>query len=201
MKTIALVAFAGVAALGISALSLADTARAAHVRVDLAVPDQAAIGRPMDVQAHFHSASDEAIPNLTVTFHEEVTFGGVTSDVELGRAVTDENGFAALTYEPRTAGTHEIHVRYAYDNGEEEDAAASITVPAAGEQLYRSTAGVKIPGLNVGLLMALVAAVWTVLLTVALRVIAIARAGSEEPPEAPSLGRTHPRPTGFTGGR
>lgn len=201
MKTITFKASVALAVLGIAALGMAGTARAAHVRVDLAVPDQAAIGRPMEVQAHFHSASAEAIPNLTVTFHEEVTFGGVTSDVELGRAVTDENGYAALTYEPRTAGNHEIHVRYTYANGEEEDAAASITVPAAGEQLYRSTAGVKIPGLNVWLLMALVATIWAILLSVALRVIAIARAGSEEPPEAPSLGRTHPRPTGFAGGR
>lgn len=179
MKTITFVAFAAVVALGIATLSLASTARAAHVKVNLDVPDQPAIGRPMEVQAHFHSASDEAIPNLTVTFHEEVTFGGVTSDVELGRAVTDEDGYAALTYEPRTAGTHQIHVRYAYEDGEEEDAAASITVPAAGEQLYRSTAGVKIPGLNVWLLMALVAAVWTILISVAVRVIAIARAGEQ----------------------
>lgn len=179
MKTITFVAFAAVVALGIATLSLASTARAAHVKVNLDVPDQPAIGRSMEVQAHFHSASDEAIPNLTVTFHEEVTFGGVTSDVELGRAVTDEDGYAALTYEPRIAGTHQIHVRYAYEDGEEEDAAASITVPAAGEQLYRSTAGVKIPGLNVWLLMALVAAVWTILISVAVRVIAIARAGEQ----------------------
>jgi len=179
MNTIAFKASLALAVLGIAALSMAGSARAAHVKVDLALPDQAAVGRPMEVQAHFHSASDEAIPGLTVTFHEEVTFGGVTSDVELGRAVTDEDGYAALTYQPRTSGSHEIHVRYTYEDGEEEDAAASITVPAAGEQLYRSTAGIKIPGLNVWLLMALVAIVWTILISVAVRVIAIARAGEQ----------------------
>jgi hypothetical protein len=118
---------------------------------------------------------------MTVIFHEEVTFGGVTSDVELGQAVTDANGAAVLTYAPRTAGAHEIHVRYAYGDGEAEDAAASMTVPATGQQLYRSTAGIKIPGLNVWLLMALVAVVWVILLSVAMRVIAIAHAGSDEP--------------------
>ncbi|MBF8298886.1 MAG: hypothetical protein HW395_1543, partial [candidate division NC10 bacterium] len=112
MKSITFTAFATVLAVGVFALSMAGTARAAHIRVELSVPDQPAIGQPMEVQAHFHSESDDAITDMAVTFHEEVTFGGVTSDVELGRAVTDEDGFAALTYEPRTAGAHEIHVRY-----------------------------------------------------------------------------------------
>ena len=184
MKSIAFMAFATVLAVGIAALSLAGTARAAHIRVDLSVPDEAAIGQPMEVQAHFHSESDEAITGMAVTFHEEVSFGGVTSDVELGRAVTDADGFAGLTYEPRTAGDHEIHVRYTYADGEEEDAAASLTIPATGQQLYRSTAGVKIPGLNVWLLMALVAVVWAILLSVAFRVIAIAHAETDASPMA-----------------
>ncbi len=184
MKSIILTASATVLAVGIAALSLAGTARAAHILVDLSVPDEAAIGQPMEVQAHFHSESDDAITGMEVTFHEEVSFGGVTSDVELGRAVTDDDGFAALTYAPRTAGNHEIHVRYTYADGEEEDAAASLTVPATGEQLYRSTAGVKIPGLNVWLLMALVAVVWAILLSVAFRVIAIAHAETDASPMA-----------------
>ena len=182
MKSIAFKAFAAVlVAVGIAALSITGTARAAHVVVDIDVPEQPAIGQPMEVQAHFHSETDDAITDMPVTFHEEVTFGGVTSDVDLGSAVTDENGFAALTYELRTAGDHDIHVRYSYGDGEEEDAFASITVPATGQQMYQSTAGVKIPGLNVWLLMALVAAVWAILLSVAFRVIAIAHA-DEIPP-------------------
>ena len=181
MKTIALKATLTVLVAGIAAWGLVGTARAAHIRVDLSVPEQPAIGQPMDVQAHFHSESDDAITDMEVTFHEEVSFGGVTSDVELGRAVTDEDGFAALTYEPRTAGDHEIHVRYTYGDGEEEDAAASLTVPATGQQLYRSTAGVKIPGLNVWLLMALVATVLAILLSVAFRVVAIAHDDDASP--------------------
>ncbi len=181
MKSIVFTAFATVLAIAIAALSLTGTARAAHVRVDLSLPDQPAIGQPTEIQAHFHSESDAVIAGMTVTFHEEVSFGGVTGDVELGRAVTDENGVATLTYEPRTAGTHEILVHYTYGDGEAEDAAASLTVPATGQQLYRSTAGVKIPGLNAWLLMTLVAAVWAILLSVALRVIAIAHADDASP--------------------
>jgi hypothetical protein len=185
MKSIVFKASITLLALGVAALGLAGTASASHVVVNLSVPHEMAIGQPMAVQANFHSDADAApIAGVTVIFHEEVTFGGVTSDVELGGAVTDENGVAALTYEPRTAGTHEIHVRYTYGDGEEEDVAASLNVPATGQQLYRSTAGVKIPGLNVWLLMALVATVWAILLSVAFRVIAIAHDG-----ELPPMGR------------
>lgn len=190
------------AALGVAAFSLTGIASASHVVVDLSAPHQMSIGQPMEVQADFHSEADKApIAGMTVTFHEEVTFGGVTSDVELGQAVTDANGLAALTYAPRAAGTHEIHVRYAYGDGQAEDAAASITVPATGQQLYRSTAGVKIPGLNVWLLMALVAIVWAILLSVAFRVVAIARAGADEATEASAFRRANPKVAGSVGGR
>jgi hypothetical protein len=165
-----------VLALAVATLVFANTAEAAHVVVDLTVPEQPAIGQPATITARFHADTDQsAIAGLEVAFHEEVTFAGVTSDVDLGSAVTDSNGEATLVYEPRVAGTHEIHVRYAYGDGaEEEDAVASLTVPAGGQQLHQSTAGVKITGLNVWLLMALVATVWAVLLSVAFRVIAIA---------------------------
>ncbi len=177
------------AAMGIAALSLVGPAGASHVKVDLLVPDQPAIGQPMQVQADFHREGDAApIAGMTVAFHEAVTIGGVTGDVDLGSAVTDANGIAQLTYQPRTAGAHEIHVRYAYAGGETEDAAASFSVPPTTAQLYQSTAGVSIPGLSVWALMALVAIVWVTLLSVAVRVIAIAHAGSDEPQGMPLAG-------------
>ncbi len=118
-----------------------------------------------------------------------MTIGGITGDVDLGSAVTDANGVAHLTYQPRTAGPHEIHVRYAYQGGETEDAAASFSVPPTTAQLYQSTAGVSIPGLSSWALMALVAVVWAILLSVAGRVIAIAHAGAVEPEANPPAGR------------
>jgi hypothetical protein len=169
------------AGVALAAFSLVGSAGASHVKVDLLVPDQPVIGQPMQVQADFHTEGKVApIAGLTVAFHEAVTIGGVTGDVDLGSAVTDANGVASLTYRPRTAGSHEIHVRYAYQGGDAEDAAASFSVPPAGEQLYHSTAGVSIPGLSSWALMALVAVVWVILLSVAVRVIAIAQAGTVE---------------------
>jgi uncharacterized membrane protein len=54
-----------------------------------------------------------------------------------------------------------------------------MTLAGGNVQLHRSTAGVNIPGLNVWLLIALVTTVWAILLSVALRVIAISRAGGD----------------------
>jgi hypothetical protein len=184
MKSFALKVSAMAFALAVAILTVAGTASASHVQVDLLLPDQPAIGQATDISASFQADSGP-ITGMTVAFHEEVTFGGVTSDVDLGQAVTDASGVAQLMYEPRAAGIHEIHVRYAYEDGEEEDAAASLEVPAPGEQLYRSTSGVNIPGLNVWALMALVAAVWAILLSVAWRVIAIAHADDDPSPLEP----------------
>jgi hypothetical protein len=172
-----------VAAVLAATFVLVGTAAANHVTVNLSVPDQPAIGQPAQVRAEFHSVPGGApIVGMTVVLHEQVTAFQVTGDVELARAVTDANGVVTLTYNPTVAGDHELHVTYTNGDAAPEDASASVTVPATTQQLYQSTAGVKIPGLNVWLLMAVLATVWTVLLTVAARVFNIAysyKSGSE----------------------
>jgi hypothetical protein len=48
-----------------------------------------------------------------------------------------------------------------------------------GTQLYRSAASVDIPGVNGGLIMAVLATVWSILLWVVFRFVVIARAAGE----------------------
>ena len=62
---------------------------------------------------------------------------------------------------------------------EPEVATWSHDVSAAPHQFYQSTAGVQIPGLNVWVLMGVLAGVWAILLSVALRVVAIANAPTD----------------------
>lgn len=161
--------------------ALAGTASASHVLVEVAVPEQAAVGNAAAVQVSLRSADDGlAVANAPVVFYTDASFGGVSGEVELGRAVTDENGVATLNYQPRSAGEHEVRVEYVTPgDSEPEVAATSITVVGAS-QLHRSTAGVQVPGLNVWLIIALVTGVWAILFSVGLRVVAIARAGSDE---------------------
>ncbi len=178
--------------LGAAVFALAGTAGASHVKVDVSVPNEVTGGGPEAVQVRLSSA-DEGLPvaNAAVTLYASETFGRVSGDVELGQTMTDQNGVAVVRFHPMSAGEHEVRVQYVTAGGKEpEVTTASVTLPGITTQLYQSSAGVQIPGLNVWLLIALVAAVWAILLSVAVRVIAIAHAGNDEA-----------APAGLAGGR
>jgi hypothetical protein len=169
----------------VATFAFAGTAAADHVTVTLSLPDQPVIGQPAHVRGEFHTVETGApITGMTVVLHEQATIGGVTGDADIAQAVTDANGVATLTYTLNVPGDHELHVRYTNGDAAPEDASVSVTVPAAAQQLYQSTAGVDVPGLNVWLLMAVVATVWAILLTVAYRVFRIAYSwrSTPEPP-------------------
>ncbi|MFQ6673110.1 MAG: hypothetical protein ACE5KY_07400 [Candidatus Tectimicrobiota bacterium] len=180
MKFIAMAAALALAGFTAAVLVPGGRASASHVEAEVTVPGEATVGQPMEVQAALRSV-DGGLPlvGTQVIFTTDASFGGVEGEIELGRSVTDENGVATLTYEPRSASVHELRIEYILPgDSEPELASTSISVTDPGSQLHQSTAGIQIPGLNVWLLIALVATVWAILLSVALRVIAIARDGS-----------------------
>jgi hypothetical protein len=181
MKSIVAKVMLVAVALGAALFALAGTADASHVSATIIVPDEAAVGRPVEIQAVLKGA-DDGVPmaGTPVLFFTDASFGGVEGEVQLGQAVTDENGVAALIYEPRSASEHQIRIEYTLPgDSEPETITMSMNVASDGSQLYRSTAGVDIPGLNVWLLIAVVAIVWAILMSVAVRVIAIAHAGRD----------------------
>src|SRR3990170_4720298 len=167
--------------MGAAMFALAGTADATHATLKVVAPTNLTAGDSVDIQAVLHSADDgEAVPEATITFYMDGSFGGVDSEVMLGQAITDKDGVAHLSYLPRTAGEHQVHVEYLTPGESEPQVATwSHDVSGAPHQFYRSSAGVQIPGLNVWLLIAVVASVWAILLSVALRVVAIANAGSD----------------------
>src|SRR3990170_2592937 len=167
--------------MGAAMFALAGTADASHATLKVVAPTNLTAGDSVDIQAVLHSAhGGEAVPGATITFFMDGSFGGVEGKVLLGQALTDKDGVAHLSYLPRTAGEHQLHVEYMTPGSSDPEVATwSHDVSGATEQLYRSSAGVTIPGLNVWLLMGVLAAVWAILLSVAARVIAIAGAGSE----------------------
>ena len=166
-------------AMGAAVFALAGTAEATHATLTVVAPERLTAGNSVDIQAVLHSAhGGESVAGATVTFYMDGAFAGVDGEMLLGQAVTDENGVAVLNYEPRAAGEHQLRVEYLTPGeSEPEEATWSHSVGGATGQLYSSTSGVQIPGLNVWLLIAVVAAVWAILLSVAARVIAIAHAG------------------------
>ncbi len=200
MKSIAVKVMLVAVALGAALFALAGTADASHVSATIIVPDEVTVGRPAEIQALLQGADDGApMAGTLVAFFTDASFGGVEGEVQLGQAVTDENGVATLIYEPRSASEHQIRIEYTLSgNSEPETITTSITVTSDGSQLYRSTAGVDIPGLNVWLIIALLAMVWAILMSVAVRVIAIAHAGRDAetiPEEATLPGQAERQPT------
>jgi hypothetical protein len=94
-------------------------------------------------------------------------------------AVTDERGVAALNYVPRAAGSQQLRIEHQAPGGIEHEATSAAISVVGAPQLYRSASGVQVPGLNVWLIIALVATVWSLLFSVGLRVFAIARANGD----------------------
>ncbi|MBE0608454.1 MAG: hypothetical protein IH609_03685 [Dehalococcoidia bacterium] len=168
-------------ALGTTLFGLADTATASHVELQIVGPAEVAVGHSVGVQATLRSADDDLpIAGAAVTFYTHASFDGVSSKVELGKAVSGKDGVAVLDYQPRTSGEHELVVEYLTPGSSEPEVATWSHVAAGGgSQMYRSTAGMDVPGLNVWLIIAVVSTVWLILLSVAVRVIAIARADDD----------------------
>ena len=179
MKSIAVKVMLVLVALGAAVYALAGTANATHVSAVITVPEEVIVGQPAEIQATLLVADGAPVAGTSVTFYMSASFGGVEGVVEIGRGVTDENGVATLEYEPRAAGNHEVRVEYVVPGQTEPEVASTSISVAGGSQLHRSTAGVDIPGLNVWLIIALLATVWAILLSVAARVIAIAHAGGD----------------------
>lgn len=168
---------------GTLAGALAAPVVASHVAVRTSFPGDGTVGQIVPLAVDLRTRDNAPLAGTTVTYYLHVSFAGVEDETEIGRAVTDDNGVAEIQYRPRTAGLHEVRMEYmAPGAATAEELVATFDV-AGGTQLVRSAGGVDIPGVNPGLLMAVLGTVWLILLSVAFRLVAIARAGdATEPP-------------------
>lgn len=169
----------GFVSVGALAFALTGPVRASHVHVSTTVPSGAVLGEMMRMPVALQAEDGAPLQGTTVVFYLHAAFAGITGEAEIGRAVTDESGVATLLYRPRLAGHHEVRMEY-LTPGEDTVEVVSTAFEVAGtEQLYRSAANVEIPGVGGGLVMAVLGTVWSILLWVAFRFVAIARAAGE----------------------
>ncbi len=178
MKAILKVTLMG-PAIVLAMVILAPAVRASHMQMSLAVPEVSAISEPARISATLSTEDGtEPVADAVVVFSTEASFGGVSGWTEIGRAVTNAAGVASVTFIPRTGGDHSVRVEYAAPGmSEPEVTTTTHHVGGSPQQLYQSRSGIEVPGLNVWILIATVSGVWVVLLSVAVRVIAIGRAG------------------------
>ncbi len=169
----------GVLAVGAIAVAMAGPALASHVAVRTTVPDGGTVGELLRIPVELRAGDGTPLQGTTVIFYLHASFAGVVGEAEIGRAVTDENGVANLAYRPRLAGHHELRMEYVTPGDGEVELVSTAFDVSGGKQLYHSATGIDVPGVDVGLLMAVLATVWSILFWVALRLVAIARAGGE----------------------
>lgn len=155
-------------------------ATAAGFTVEISQEADAVANAPVALDATVIGIDGVPVPGVTVTFYAKDTFAQVTGDIEIGRDATDGAGVASITYRPREAGAREVHVEAVAKDGTTAKAATTIAVGGAAEQAYTQTAGIKVPGLNVWLIIALLSIVWGTLFFVGVTVVRIAAAGSDE---------------------
>lgn len=176
----------GFFAVGILALALTGPALASHVHASATVPSDVTLGEMIRIPVALEAEDGAPLRGTTVVFYLHAAFAGVTGEAEIGRAVTDETGVATLAYRPRLAGHHELRMEYTTPGEGKAEVVSTAFDVTGGEQLYRSAASVEIPGVSGGLLMAVLATVWSILFGVALLIVAIARAGGEIRTPGPS---------------
>lgn len=162
-------------------LVMAGTAAAqdsASTRLELYLPSGNAVGQEMTVEARLTDAAGAAIAGVEVVFQREVTFLNTVDKLELGRAVTDEQGWAALTLVPRSEGSMAISAQFVGNDPYGPASANDTASIATGPQLYVEEAGVRVPGISVALLAGLLGTVWGIYMVVMLLIWLIAREGS-----------------------
>jgi len=169
---------AGLMVLVVLAVGAAAPAHASHVQVKVVEPTPAIAGQASELDAALTSAdTGQPVAGVSVTFLAHGSFDDVSGYMEIGRAVTNSQGIAAVSYAPREAGTHDIRIEYALPaGGTTEDTTASIAVAGSGDQLFVQTAGIQVPGLNSWLIIGLLSVVWGILFFVAITVVRIAHA-------------------------
>lgn len=155
---------------------------ASHLVVRTSFPSAATVGESVSLAVDLGTADGAPLAGATVTYYLHMSFAGVQGDAVIGRAVTDDDGVAVIHYLPRAAGLHEVRIEYLEPGATTVEEVLGNFDVAGGTQLVRSVGGVDIPGINPGLLMVVLGTVWLILLSVAFRLVGIARAGGAAEP-------------------
>ena len=172
-----------VLAAGAMTVMLAVPALASHLVVRTSFPSAATVGESVSLAVNLGTPDGAPLVGATVTYYLHMSFAGVEGEGVIGRAVTDDVGIGAIHYLPRAAGLHEVRIEYRAPGAATVEEVLGTFDVAGGEQLVRSAGGPDIPGINPGLLMAVLGGVWLILLSVAFRLVGIARAsGRADPP-------------------
>ncbi len=130
--------------------------------ITIGFQEEATAGEKIAVAAYLQDPVGNPIYDAEVSFTLDVEFLNVADNLELGTAVTNEEGLALIEYEPRIEGANNITATFAGDDVFTPAAAVGQLDVASGGQLYREFRPYRIPGANVWMTTAVIATVWVV---------------------------------------
>ena len=111
----------------------------------LTITGQTQSGQPLNLTASLRDNQREPVRNATVKFFVKVDF--FTSGLmEIGEALTNDQGVAIFEYTPRLAGDMQIIAHYGRDSHLETTTALTLTGP--DEPFYQAEAGIRLPALG-----------------------------------------------------
>jgi len=108
----------------------------------LSLPRQANSGQPLTLVAALQSKEGKPVENVTVKFLIKMNFFA-TGLMEIGEAITNNKGVAALAYIPREEGEIEVFARY-----ETIEASTKILLAPTNEPFYKTEVGIRLPALG-----------------------------------------------------
>ncbi|MBI2916740.1 MAG: hypothetical protein HYY01_01995 [Chloroflexi bacterium] len=162
------------------AVALADGPEATNI--ELLPATGAAVGQEMALTARVTArASGAPVSGAEVVFTRTAEFMNTESEVLLGKAITDQQGLATFTFMPRSEGKVSFAAGFEGSAQYQRSTASAEAAIATGPAQYVETAGVRVRGINVMWLVAVLAIVWSVYFTVMGLLALIAREGERGP--------------------
>lgn len=110
----------------------------------LTVPAQARSGQPVTISATLRDEQGKPIPNAPVKFFVKVEFFA-SGLMEIGEAITNDNGVATLEPVLRQTGDTQVVAHYERNGIASAEAAATVTLAESSEPFYQPDVGIHLP--------------------------------------------------------
>lgn len=149
-------------------LAVAGTAaaEAQPAQIELVISEDWKVGQETTVQALLSQGDGTPIGGGKVAFGATAEFANVKGEIELGQAVTSDQGVAELAYLPRSSGAQTVIARFEGNDRYGPAESSQLVSIETGPQIYHEEAGVEVPGIGVWLVSAGLAVVWIAFLVV-----------------------------------
>lgn len=132
----------------------------AATSMEILFPPEPAVGQEMALAARVTDPARVGVAGVPVVFTARVSFLNTDDEIELGQATTNQQGIAIVSYIPRTDGNVSISAKFAGDTKYKKSSATGKAAIKPGPPQYAEHVGLKVPGVGVWMLVAVMAGVW-----------------------------------------